>query len=59
MNQIVFPEVPFFMEFKYENITSRIILENGEDLINLSMILSEFLSKNGIKNKLDIISEIK
>jgi len=37
---------------------SKITLENGEDLIKISMLLSELLSENGIKNKLDISSEI-
>jgi hypothetical protein len=59
MNQIILTEEPFYMEFKWENITSKITFKNGEDLIKVSMLLSELLSQNGIENKLDIISEIK
>jgi hypothetical protein len=49
---------PFNVEFRWKNIKSKITLENGEDLIKISMLLSELLSANGIKNKLDISSEI-
>ena len=48
---------PFHVEFRWNNITSRITLENGEDLIKISMLLSEILSSNGIPNKLDVSSE--
>ena len=48
---------PFHVEFRWNNITSRITLENGEDLIKISMLLSELLSSNGIPNKLDVSSE--
>jgi len=48
---------PFHVEFRWKNITSKITLENGEDLIKISMLLSELLSSNGILNKLDITSE--
>jgi hypothetical protein len=47
---------PFNVEFTWQNIKSKITLENGEDLIKISMLLSEFLSANGIQNKLDITS---
>jgi hypothetical protein len=49
---------PFYIQFQWQNIKSKITLENGEDLIKISMLLSELLSANGIKNKLDISSEI-
>jgi hypothetical protein len=49
---------PFYVEFRWQNMKSKITLENGEDLIKISMLLSELLSANGIKNKLDISSEI-
>jgi len=49
---------PFHVEFKWQNMKSKITLENGEDLIKISMLLSELLWANGIKNKLDISSEI-
>jgi hypothetical protein len=49
---------PFYVEFRWQNTKSKITLENGEDLIKISMLLSELLSANGIKNKLDISSEI-
>lgn len=48
---------PFHVEFSWKNITSKITLENGEDLIKISMLLSELLSANGIPNKLDVTSE--
>lgn len=48
---------PFHVEFTWKNIKSRITLENGEDLIKISMLLSELLSSNGIPNKLDVTSE--
>lgn len=51
------PELPFHVEFRWNKIKSRITLENGEDLIKISMLLSEILSANGIPNKLDISSE--
>ena len=51
------PELPFIVEFRWKNITSKITLENGEDLIKISMLLSELLSSNGILNKLDVTSE--
>lgn len=49
---------PWHVEFQWKNMKSRITLESGEDLIKISMLLSELLSANGIKNKLDISSEI-
>ena len=49
---------PFYIQFQWQNIKSKITLENGQDLIKISMLLSELLSANGIKNKLDISSEI-
>jgi hypothetical protein len=48
----------FSVEFKWQNMKSTITLENGEDLIKISMLLSELLSANGIQNKLDVTSEI-
>lgn len=51
------PELPFHVEFRWKNITSKITLENGEDLIKISTLLSELLSTNGIPNKLDVTSE--
>jgi hypothetical protein len=51
-------QTPWHVEFQWENMKSRITLESGEDLIKISMLLSELLSANGIKNKLDVSSEI-
>lgn len=51
------PELPFHVVFGWKNITSKITLENGEDLIKISMLLSKLLSSNGIPNKLDVTSE--
>ena len=51
------PESSFHVEFTWKNIKSKITLENGDDLIKISMLLSELLSSNGIPNKLDVTSE--
>ena len=51
------PESPFHVEFRWKHIKSRITLENSRDLIEISMLLSELLSSNGIPNKLDVTSE--
>lgn len=49
-------EEPFYIEFKWQNVKSRITFEKGEDLIKLSMLLSTLLTSNDIPNKLDITS---
>jgi hypothetical protein len=46
----------FNIEFRWKNIKTKITFENGQDLIKASMLLSEFLSSNGIPNKLEITS---
>ena len=48
---------PFFIEFRWKNIKSKITFIKGEDLIKASMLFSEMLSKSGIENRLEITND--
>lgn len=47
---------PFYIEFRWKNIKSKITFIKGEDLIKASMLFSELLRENGIENNLEITS---
>jgi hypothetical protein len=43
---------PFSVTFTWIGKSITVQLENGEDVLKLAKILSDFLTKNGIKNKI-------
>jgi hypothetical protein len=46
------PPIPFSVTFSWKEKSISVQLENGEDVLKLAHIFSEFLLNNGIPNKL-------